>query len=89
MVPVRFIGVDGPRWFLRAMIVGSAAVESAKAVPFERLLREVVVVRGTEALPSREHVPLRLPKEVISAAAEATATGDGAAVSPRSPDEDT
>jgi Protein of unknown function (DUF3710) len=64
-VPVRFLGVDGPRWFVRAMLVGAVAVDAAKAAPFERAFRNLVVVRGSEPLPVREPVPLRLPKEVV------------------------
>jgi len=63
-VPVRFVGVDGPRWFLRAMFVGEVAIDEAAAEPFEALLRQVVVVRGPEPLPVREPVPLRLPQGV-------------------------
>jgi hypothetical protein len=66
-VPVRFIGVDGPRWFLRAMLVGPAAVDDDAARPFEDALRQVVVVRGSEPLPVRDPVPLRLPKELLQA----------------------
>ena len=62
-MPVRFVGVDGPRWFLRAMLVGPIAVSATKAAPFEDALRAVVVVRGSEPLPVREPVPLELPKE--------------------------
>ena len=69
--PARFVGVDGPRWFLRAMLVGAIATDKAKAASFERVLRQVVVVRGVEPLPVREAVPLRLPKEL------AAQTGDG------------
>jgi hypothetical protein len=65
LVPVRFIGVDGPRWFLRAMLVGNAAADYSKADRFERALRQVIVVRGSEPLPVREPVPLRLPKEIL------------------------
>ncbi len=65
MVPVRFIGVDGPRWFLRAMIVGPAATDATKAERFERALRDVVVVRGNEPYPDAEPVALRLPKEIL------------------------
>ena len=61
--PVRFLGVDGPRWFLRGMLLGAAATESAKARPFEDTFRATVVVRGGDPLPVREPVPLRLPKE--------------------------
>ena len=63
-VPVRFIGVDGPRWFLRAMLVGAVATDATKAEAFEQLLRQVVVVRGSEPLPVRDPVPLRLPHGV-------------------------
>ena len=78
LTPVRFIGVDGPRWFLRAMLVGVAASETARAAPFENVLREIVVVRGTDPLPVREPVPLRLPKQAeadLGADAEQTQAG--------------
>jgi Protein of unknown function (DUF3710) len=65
MTPVRFIGIDGPRWFLRGMLVGTAAADAAAARPFEAALRNVVVVRGTDPLPVREQVPLHLPKEAL------------------------
>ena len=63
-VPARFIGVDGPRWFLRALVAGPAAAEPAKARRFEDALRGVVVVRGPDPLPVREPVPLQLPSGV-------------------------
>jgi hypothetical protein len=62
-VPVRFIGVDGPRWFLRAMLAGDAA-DPDKGARLEEALAQVIVVRGVEPLPVREPVPLQLPKEV-------------------------
>jgi Protein of unknown function (DUF3710) len=67
--PVRFIGVDGPRWFLRGMFVGDIATQDAKAEPFERVLRQIVVVRGTNPLPVREPVILELPKEALPSSA--------------------
>lgn len=69
-VPVRFIGVDGPRWFLRALLAGPVASDEAKAKPFEQLLRGVIVVRGGEPLPVRDPVPLRLPNGVELPTAE-------------------
>jgi hypothetical protein len=63
-VPVRFIGVDGPRWFLRAMLVGPPS-DPAKAKRFEDALRDVIVVRGNDPLPVRDPVPLTLPKDVV------------------------
>ena len=72
--PVRFFGVDGPRWFLRGMLTGSPATEASKARPFEETFRNIVVVRGTDPLPVRDPVPLQLPKEAaeqLAALAEA------------------
>jgi hypothetical protein len=63
-VPVRFIGVDGPRWFLRGLLAGPVAADSGKAAVFEEALRECVVVRGNDPLPVREPVPLRLPSDI-------------------------
>ncbi len=62
-VPVRMVGIDGPRWLLRATFLGAAA-DPAKAQPLEDVLRQVVVVRGNEPLPVGEPVPLQLPKDV-------------------------
>lgn len=76
LTPVRFLGVDGPRWFLRAMLAGAPAVEEEQARPFLDVFRGVVVVRGNDPLPVREPVPLQLPKEAteqLAAAAEAEA----------------
>lgn len=63
-LPVRFIGVDGPRWMLRAMLLGAPAVDGDARVPFLDVLRGVVVVRGTDPLPVRDAIPLRLPDDV-------------------------
>ena len=68
---VRFLGVDGPRWFLRAVISGPAATDEAKAGPLVDLVRSVVVVRDDEARPPREALPLRVPAAVTDAADEA------------------
>jgi hypothetical protein len=70
-LPVRFVGIDGPRWFLRAMFVGPAAVEDEQAAVLEETLRHVVVVRGNDPLPVREPIPLRLPKDLVLPGQEA------------------
>jgi hypothetical protein len=70
VVPVRFIGVDGPRWFLRALLAGPVAAEPEKAGVFEEAFRQVVVVRGSEPLPVRDPVPLQLPDDVTLPGAE-------------------
>ena len=63
-VPVRFLGVDGPRWFLRALLAGPVAADAVRAKTFEDAFRRVVVVRGNEPLPARDPVPLQLPEDI-------------------------
>jgi len=70
LAPARFLGVDGPRWFLRALVTGPAATDDAQAAGLEAALRDVVVVRGTEAMAVRDPLPLHLPKDVAEQAAE-------------------
>ena len=57
----RFIGVDGPRWFLRGVIAGDAAVQPEAAALVEDLFRSIVVVRGSVPMPPRDLIPLRMP----------------------------
>ncbi len=57
----RVVGVDGPRWLLRATVLGRAAVEPDAAAPMEETLRNVIVVRGAEPMAVRESLPLQLP----------------------------
>ena len=70
MRPIRFAGVDGPRWFLRALFAGTAAADPAAAAPLEAVLREVVVVRGDHPMPPRDLLELRLPAESAAALEE-------------------
>jgi hypothetical protein len=66
----RVIGVDGPRWLLRATVLGRAAVEPDAAPPMEQSLRNVIVVRGSEPMAPRESLALRLPPGAEPAAEE-------------------
>lgn len=61
----RFVGVDGPRWLVRAVFTGPAATNPAQAAALENALREVVVARGGDALPVRDPLPLVLPQEIL------------------------
>jgi len=74
--PVRFLGVDGPRWFVRAVISGKAALDEAAAAPLVELVRSVVVVRGDEAKPPREILPLKLPEESTTGDSEPSDAGE-------------
>ena len=57
----RFIGVDGPRWFLRGVIGGAATSDVEAAAKVEDLFRSIVVVRGGSPMPPRDLIPLRMP----------------------------
>jgi Protein of unknown function (DUF3710) len=61
--PLRFMGADGPRWFLRGLISGPAALDGQLALPFEEIFADVVVVRGDHAEPPRKPLEVRLPDE--------------------------
>ncbi|AUZ34364.1 DUF3710 domain-containing protein [Arthrobacter sp. PGP41] len=62
----RFVGVDGPRWFLRGVLGGPAALEREAAEPLEALFRQVVVIRGDSPMPPRDLLQLRLPKDAAT-----------------------
>jgi hypothetical protein len=62
--PVRFIGVDGPRWFLRGLFTGRAAREGGAAAPLEAVFRATVVVRGGDPMAPGDALPLAIPTAV-------------------------
>jgi hypothetical protein len=68
---VRFVGIDGPRWFLRAVIGGEAASDAEAAVAIHRIIRSVVVVRGNTPLPPRDLLPLQVPATPETSSREA------------------
>lgn len=61
--PARFIGIDGPRWFVRAILTGKALGDKEQSRRFETLISRLVVVRGSEAMAPQELIPLHLPGE--------------------------
>jgi hypothetical protein len=61
--PARFIGVDGPRWFLRGLVTGPASTDPVQAGRLEAAFRGVAVNRGGEAMAPRDMLPLRLPRD--------------------------
>ncbi|MGN6129191.1 MAG: DUF3710 domain-containing protein [Nocardioidaceae bacterium] len=62
--PSRVVGITGPRWLLRATMFGRAAVEPADDGDVESALRDVVVVRGSHALPPGDPLPMRIPENL-------------------------
>jgi len=69
-VAARFIGVDGPRWFLRGVLQGPAATDEAASQVLRGVFADIVVVRDGAARPPREILPLHAPGISAAPAAE-------------------
>ncbi|MCA5893914.1 DUF3710 domain-containing protein [Isoptericola sp. NEAU-Y5] len=69
--PARFIGVDGPRWFVRGVLSGRAAVDAEAARPLESVFANVVVVRDNSPRPPRDLLTLAMPQKSRPAGAPA------------------
>lgn len=63
---VRFLGVDGPRWLLRGVVMGQAIDDESARANIYQLFRETVVVRGDQPMPPSELLPLQVPAGVQS-----------------------
>ena len=74
--PLRFTGVDGPRWLLRAVFHGRAAIEPESDRDLEQLVAQVVVDRGAEPMGPRELLPLHLPDGAVAGEPPAAAEDD-------------
>lgn len=61
----RIIGIDGPRWLLRATFLGQAALEPSDDGPLMQALQDVVVVRGDGPMAPRSPLNLTLPTDAI------------------------
>jgi len=70
---VRFVGIDGPRWFVRGLFTGPAALGGEAASLLEDVFRDVVVVRGEHPEPPRELLELLVPPEAKEALEQFTA----------------
>ncbi|ANS77984.1 hypothetical protein SGUI_0588 [Serinicoccus hydrothermalis] len=68
--PARFVGIDGPRWFLRVVIGGPAASDDNQARGVLAFVRRIVVSRGDEPRPPREVLTLTPPKGFAEAVAK-------------------
>lgn len=71
---IRFVGVEGPRWLVRAVFLGAPAVDERAAEVFEDLVRACVVERGNAPMAPGDLLPLQIP--------------DGAEAAPEELDED-
>lgn len=59
---MRFAGVDGPRWFVRAVFSGKAVTNDEIRSELSALFRGVIVDRGQEAMAPRELIVLTAPE---------------------------
>ncbi|MFI6447390.1 DUF3710 domain-containing protein [Kitasatospora sp. NPDC050543] len=78
---VRFVGCDGPRWFLRGVISGQAAVQPEMAGILEQVFQQTVVVRGESPMAPRDPIVLKLPEDaqmVADGGVAGAGEGDGA-----------
>ncbi|WEV78972.1 DUF3710 domain-containing protein [Janibacter cremeus] len=68
--PAVFAGVDGPRWFLRAVYSGAPAVDESARAAFDECVRSIVVTRGDEPRAPREMLPLTMPESATQGPVE-------------------
>jgi len=68
--PSRIIGVEGPRWLLRATLLGKSALEPSDDDVLVETLRDVIVVRGEQAMVAREPLLLTTPESAVVPGAE-------------------
>ncbi len=66
----RFVGVDGPRWFLRGVFSGDAALKVEAAAEMEEVFRSIVVDRGEDPRPPRDILPMTVPESILEAQEE-------------------
>lgn len=59
----RFIGINGPRWMLRATLIGRPAVDDAYAGQWLQGIATSAIRRGSQALPVGEALPLVMPAQ--------------------------
>jgi len=57
----KFIGVDGPKWFLRGVISGLALADTLAMTHIIDIFRSVVVSRGASPMPPKELLQLTAP----------------------------
>jgi Protein of unknown function (DUF3710) len=75
-VLLRFVGVDGPRWMLRAVSAGPKETSAKAAEELRDIVRDTIVVRGDQPMPVRTPLPLELPGEIAEHIEQAKA-GEG------------
>jgi hypothetical protein len=65
--PSVVLGIDGPRWMLRATMLGKAAVDQDQMNRMMAIVQDTVVVRGAEPMAPGELIELTPPPRPESA----------------------
>jgi hypothetical protein len=68
--PSVVLGIDGPRWMLRATMIGKAAVDQAQMNQMMGIVQDTVVVRGDEPMAPGGIIELRPPARPESVTGE-------------------
>ena len=61
--PSRIVGINGPRWLLRATFFGRPALEPDQAGEWEDAITRIAVRRGDHAMRVGEPLPVTMPDE--------------------------
>lgn len=75
--PIRFVGADGPRWLLRGVLLGEAAINERAAEVFEDIFVGCIVSRGDQPMAPGDMLPLTLPDEAEPANGGEVAEDEG------------
>ena len=59
----RVVGINGPRWMLRASLLGAPAARPEEATDWEDSIRKIGVRRGAHAMPVGEALPVVMPPQ--------------------------
>lgn len=73
--PSRILGLEGPRWFLRATLLGQAGLNPSDEGILMDALRNTIVVRGNLAMPPRDPLVITLPANAVLATTDDDASG--------------
>lgn len=74
--PSRIVGVEGPRWLMRATFLGEAGLNPTDEGILVDAFRNTIVVRGGEPMAPREPLVLVLPDNAFVIENDAESDGD-------------
>lgn len=61
IAPVRFLAVNGDRWYLRIVVSGDGAITGERSREVDAVISAVQIVRGEDAMSPGEPLPIVLP----------------------------